>query len=167
MINVREPIAYVMSNRNAASLAMPYMSDNSLNFPTERDTGGRSQRLSPVLSFAELEVRQFFDGVVMGIVDAVTIDESLDVLNELITSDQGGDDSIPSGSTEVDDIDDVPPPIQTSAQSVSFLPGGGYVLTWSQQNDGPANWDVYAQVFGSNGSPAGQAFRVNQFTAGD
>jgi hypothetical protein len=52
--------------------------------------------------------------------------------------------------------------------SVAALPGGGFTVFCSQQ-EGTASrrWDVYAQNFGADGTSAGPAFRVNDYTTGD
>lgn len=52
--------------------------------------------------------------------------------------------------------------------SVAALPGGGFTVFCSQQ-EGTASrrWDVYAQNFAADGTSAGPAFRVNDYTTGD
>jgi hypothetical protein len=46
--------------------------------------------------------------------------------------------------------------------AVTALPGGGFVVTWiSEGNRGDSSADVYARMYGSNGTATGNEFRVN------
>ncbi|MES2445364.1 MAG: calcium-binding protein [Pseudomonadota bacterium] len=53
-------------------------------------------------------------------------------------------------------------------ESVAALPGGGYVLTWTEAGDGEGSGvpsKVMAQLYGADGTPAGSRFQVNTSTA--
>ncbi|MBO6945177.1 hypothetical protein [Altererythrobacter sp.] len=52
-----------------------------------------------------------------------------------------------------------------SFSTITALPGGGFVVTWSSLHDDGVAWNVYAQIFDSSGAPVGGEFRVNTTTA--
>jgi VCBS repeat-containing protein len=51
-----------------------------------------------------------------------------------------------------------------TSPTVAALPGGGFVVTWS--DDGDPEGDIKAQICGADASPAGSAFAVNETMAG-
>ena len=52
-------------------------------------------------------------------------------------------------------------------QSVTQLPDGGWIVTWSSQfQDGSGN-GIYGQRYGAEGYPVGNEFRVNTYTIND
>ena len=55
-----------------------------------------------------------------------------------------------------------------SNPAVAALPGGGFMVYWSQQESTISRrWDVFGQTFAADGTAAGSAFRVNDYTTGD
>jgi hypothetical protein len=67
-----------------------------------------------------------------------------------------------------DELSVTPPSQAVQANPVvSALSGGGFMVLWSQQEANGRGWDVFAQTHATDGSAAGSAFRVNNFTTGD
>jgi hypothetical protein len=48
--------------------------------------------------------------------------------------------------------------------SVAALSGGGFVVSWASYEQNGSDWDVYGQVFDSNGTKVGSEFMVNGYT---
>lgn len=51
--------------------------------------------------------------------------------------------------------------------SVTALVGGGFLVTWSSNEQDGSDWGVYGQRIDANGEPDGAQFRISQSTIGD
>lgn len=49
---------------------------------------------------------------------------------------------------------------------VAYLPDGGFLITWSSNNQDGNSWGIYAQRYDASGTAQGNEFRVNTTTAG-
>ncbi|MCK6405225.1 MAG: cadherin domain-containing protein, partial [Rhodocyclaceae bacterium] len=57
-------------------------------------------------------------------------------------------------------------PDSQQAGEITALKGGGFLITWSGYL-GWGNPDIFARIYGADGTPAGNEFRVNQTTLGE